>query len=210
MDCAKKSFKGGVFYCPVCHLANGNGKNCLNCKAASRLESVVAFFDYKESGAVSSLIKNFKYNFATDIHNLWENIFENFLSEIRSKSDWPIADITIIPVPLHSSRYRERGFNQADLLARAFFESLKKYQGEIDFDNTGLRRTRATKQQARLNRQERLENLKDAFLCEFKTPPKNVILVDDVFTSGATMRECARALEAAGVEKVFGLVMARD
>lgn len=209
-DCVHKSFFGGEFYCPVCHRKNSNGKNCFNCQAVSDLESVAAFFNYQENKAVSELIKNFKYHFARDINTLWSQISQDFLDSMWSAGNWPSADFAIIPIPLHSRRRRERGFNQANLIAQNIFEKLKKDHQGIDFDDHNLQRVKFTKQQAKLNRQERLANLRDAFAWVGAKSPKNVILVDDVFTSGATMQECARVLKKSGTEKVFGLVMARD
>lgn len=210
-DCVHKSFTGGEFYCPVCHLKNLNGKNCLNCEAVSRLEAVAAFFNYQSSSAVRELIKKIKYNLATDINQLWFQIIADFLNAIWQAGDWPINDITIIPVPLHRKRRRERGFNQAQLIARNIFEVLKKDHQDIQFDDLSLQRIKFTKQQAKLNRAERLINLEGAFawVGDVKLS-KNIILVDDVFTSGATMQECARVLKNAGAQTVRGLVMARD
>lgn len=210
-SCRGKSFNGGEFYCPVCHLKNSNGKNCFNCQAASSLEAVVAFFNYQNNKAVSELIKTFKYNLATDINNLWFQIMTELVSIIWQAGNLPIQDVAVVPVPLHSRRRRERGFNQAQLIAQNIFEVLKKDHPDIRLDDFSLQRIKFTKQQAKLNRAERLSNLNGAFVCQGDiTLPKNIILVDDVFTSGATMQECARVLKFAGAQKVYGLVMARD
>lgn len=210
-DCVKKSFKGGEFYCPVCHIKNLSGKNCYNCQAVSSLEAVAAFFNYQENKAVSELIKKFKYNLVTDINQLWSQIVKEFLSTIWQKGELPNGHLLIVPVPLHHRRRRERGFNQADLIAQNIFEVLKKDYPDIWLDNLSLQRIKFTKQQARLNRSQRLENLNGAFGWRGQNPiGQNVILVDDVFTSGATMQECARVLKTAGAQKVYGVVMARD
>lgn len=210
-SCVGKSFADGEFYCPVCHLKNLNGQNCINCQAASSLEAVVAFFNYQNNKAVSELIKKFKYNLATDINNLWFQITTEFLNIIWQAGNLPIQDVTVMPVPLHSRRRRERGFNQAQLIARNIFEVLKKDHPDIQLDDLNLQRIKFTKQQAKLNRAERLSNLNGAFVWSGgNVLSKNIILVDDVFTSGATMQECARVLKSAGAQKVYGLVMARD
>ncbi len=210
-DCVRKSFTGGEFYCPVCHLKNLNGKNCLQCEAVSSLEAVAAFFNYQSSPAVRELIKKFKYNLATDINKFWFQVIVDFISTVWQTSGWPISDIIIIPVPLHRKRRRERGFNQAQLIARNIFEVLKKDHPNIQFDDLNLQRMKFTKQQAKLNRAERLINLEGAFAWSGDVVlSKNIILVDDVFTSGATMQECARVLKNSGANKVYGLTMARD
>lgn len=111
---------------------------------------------------------------------------------ISEQGDW-----TLIPVPLHSRRRREREFNQAAEIAR--FASK-----HCDFTVVeALKRTRYTTQQAHLDRQERLENLHDAFTLRSShrlresLKGKNLLLVDDVFTTGTTVNECARVLRDA-------------
>lgn len=210
-DCIQKSFFGGEFYCPVCHQKNIDGKNCVNCQAVSSLEAVAAFFNYQESKAANELIKIFKYNLASDINSVWRQVSSDFLLKIWAMGQWPTDDLAIIPIPLHPRRQKARGFNQANLIAKNIFEVLKKDHKNIHFDGSSLKRIRFTKQQAKLSRAERLINLKDAFVWQSDNlPNKNIVLVDDVFTSGATMQECARLLKNAGAQKVYGLVMARD
>lgn len=111
----------------------------------------------------------------------------------------------IVPVPLHSGRLRQRGFNQALLLARAFFP--KDHRLQVDF----LRRIRPTPPQTGFNGAERRRNLKNAFAV---TEPgrirgKKILLVDDVFTTGTTADECARTLKKAGAAEVLVLTLAR-
>lgn len=103
-----------------------------------------------------------------------------------------VEGFTIVPVPIHWTRRCFRGFNQTELLVEAFPpEQL----------GTGLiQRIRATKPQARLNPEEREANLFGAFAGG--TAPDKVLLVDDVYTSGHTARECARVLKSAGARQV--------
>jgi len=165
------------------------------------LDGVTAFFKYNESAAVGKLIKNFKYNYARGIIDVWRQIINNRLSEISAFN----YKAVVVPVPLHSRRLRERGFNQAGLLAQIIGASLN-----LKLEETGLKRIRYTNQQARLTGMERRQNLKSAFVWNMSVSvPYEVILVDDVFTTGATMQQCARILKAVGVKKVWGLVMAR-
>jgi ComF family protein len=105
----------------------------------------------------------------------------------------------IIPVPLHPRRARERGFNQAELIARRLGRPM----------NTRLlRRRKNTPSQTGLSRGERQRNLAGAFELRSK-PPRTVILVDDVYTTGSTMHEIARTLKRAGTECVEVLTVAR-
>lgn len=112
----------------------------------------------------------------------------------------------ILPVPLHLKRLRQRGFNQALLLARAFFPGQKQ---KIRFDL--LHRQRWTAPQTGMNGSQRRKNLKNAFVVAKAEKIKNrrLLLVDDVFTTGSTVNECARVLRAAGAAEVSVFTLAR-
>ncbi len=111
----------------------------------------------------------------------------------------------LIPVPLHASRLRERGYNQALELARPLAQALA-----IPLRHDVLSRTRATPAQANLDAKARRRNLKGAFsIAETVALPAHVVVVDDVMTTGATLRECARTLLRAGVARVDVWALAR-
>jgi len=111
----------------------------------------------------------------------------------------------VMPVPLHSVRLRERGYNQALELARPLARALA-----IPLLSGGIVRTRATPAQSGLDARTRRRNLRDAFaLAENVVLPAHVALVDDVMTTGATLRECAKTLLRAGVERVDVWAIAR-
>ncbi|MCD8120985.1 MAG: ComF family protein [Clostridiales bacterium] len=115
------------------------------------------------------------------------------------------ADV-LVPIPIHSSRRRERGYNQAEELAGR----LGKRWG-IPVDRRLLVRSRRTAPQRELNPAERLANLQAAFAVHLARSeadvPKRVILIDDIYTTGSTMEACTRVLKQAGVEKVHFLVI---
>jgi ComF family protein len=203
----KKEF--GVFYCPVCHRKNTNGHPCNQCRAATPLNGVAAFLNYEEHSAIAELIRQFKYQFAYDINDVWEKIINLYLNKIILQMDIKSSAPIIIPVPLHQKRQRERGFNQADLIGRLVFEHLQK-SWPVGFNNVNLQRKKPTKQQAKLNRLDRIKNLEGVFAWNESIPGKSIILVDDVYTSGTTLNECALVLKQAGAQKVFGLTLARD
>jgi ComF family protein len=110
----------------------------------------------------------------------------------------------IIPVPLHSKRLRERRFNQSALLAQELAKRTKK----LYLPDT-LLRIRSTQPQKGLSAKDRRENVRGAFAMTRPLMEKNILLIDDVFTSGATLNECAKVLKAAGAEKVGVLTIAR-
>jgi ComF family protein len=114
------------------------------------------------------------------------------------------ADV-IVPVPLHTRRLRERGYNQAALLAR----ELGKGVG-LPVLERALIRVRYTSPQVDLNAEERKENVQGAFHCPTdRVAGKSVLLVDDVYTTGATLEACSLALKQRGVLTVWALTLAR-
>jgi hypothetical protein len=124
-----------------------------------------------------------------------------------------VGTALVVPTPLHSSRKRERGFNQAELLARGLVRKLGRSGGEPipRVETNCLRRIRATAPQTGLSLAARRENIQGAFAVE---RPKivcgrTVVLVDDVMTTGATLSACALALKRAGALCVLALTLAR-
>lgn len=112
----------------------------------------------------------------------------------------------VMPVPLHSTRLKQRGFNQALLLADCVSA---KHRIPLSYDN--LLRVKPTRPQVELSEEERFRNVAGAFALqqpEFVVS-KRVLLVDDVFTTGATMQECASVLKRAGAVQVTALTLAR-
>lgn len=108
-----------------------------------------------------------------------------------------------VPVPLHTSRRRERGYNQSELLARVLSRHTK-----VPMRNW-LKRVRHTEQQAHLGAHDRRANVKDAFVADAGVHAKRIALVDDVLTTGATLAECALALKQAGATAVVAITLAR-
>jgi len=120
----------------------------------------------------------------------------------------------VVPVPLHAGRFRERGFNQAFLLIRDWQRMAAELPVQLPkmaVDREVLVRTRRTEPQTGLGRRPRLQNIKNAFGVsdEARIFQKKILLVDDVYTTGATVDECAGALLKAGAERVDVLTLAR-
>jgi ComF family protein len=111
----------------------------------------------------------------------------------------------VLAIPLHAARLAERGFNQAESLAREVARSLRR-----PLITNQMIRTRATEQQAHLDARARAENMRDAFSWQGALPPRRVLLVDDVYTTGATMAACAEALLTIGAEAIYGTALARS
>ena len=123
---------------------------------------------------------------------------------------WADARLVVIPVPLFAAKLRQRGFNQAELIAHAalrLLRSRERYALEKDV----LERSRDTQSQTGLTPHQRRENLRGAFrvTTRDKILGRDLLLVDDVFTTGATVSECARVLRRAGAARVWVATVAR-
>jgi ComF family protein len=189
--------------CPCCGRvylkAAGGDHHCGPCLAKPRhFSRARAIFLYEEP--VKEVIHRFKYQGKTACLPSFAKFAQNLpqMAELEGV-DW------IVPVPLHPSRLRERGFNQALLLARAFFPKDRRVAPGL------LTRIRPTEPQTSFNGAARRTNLKNAFavVTPHRLAGKNILLIDDVFTTGTTVNECARVLKKAGAAEVLVLTLAR-
>ncbi|NJK90363.1 MAG: ComF family protein [Blastochloris sp.] len=173
---------------------------CSNC-AGRRWHISRARAAYRAEGAVRELIHEFKYN--KEFHHLpqltsWlEEGFERFYAE----ESWD----ALVPVPLYPLRKREREFNQAEELARMLGRRRGLSVWKV------LERVKKTETQAKLRRSERLRNQKGAFCVKsgFDLKGRRLLIIDDVFTTGATVDACAQVLHQAGAEHLAVLTVAR-
>jgi ComF family protein len=124
-------------------------------------------------------------------------------SQMHEQNEWPLD--MVIPVPLSASRQRERGYNQAALLAYPF-----SLTSGLDYQPQALSRIRETPSQIGLTVKERHRNVHNAFSADNdKVFGRNILLIDDVMTTGATLDACAGALKAQGAGPVYALTLAR-
>ncbi len=198
----------GIWRCPLCKVENKTGATCVCCQKESFLDGVISLAPFYDPSPLSELLHDYKYSFAKDIENLWREMVEK--SKVFSKMNflWQEKNYFVF-IPLFPLRERWRGFNQARDLAEIFVaQAKKKFLEKEFFVANALKRVKPTKQQAKLNREERLQNVKDAFAIN-NHPPERVILVDDVFTTGATLQEAARVLKEAGTKEVWALTLFR-
>ena len=125
----------------------------------------------------------------------------------------PVGSIAIVPVPLHASKQRHRGFNQAELIVRSALKQLSSsiHGKRFELLDRALIRTRDTGSQIGLTRHQRRENLRGAFKVVHPTRVcgRNILLVDDVYTTGATASECTRVLLRAGAACVWVATVGR-
>jgi len=181
--------------------AAGDDHLCGLCLTTSyHFDSARAIILYQ--GTATTIIHRFKYRG----HTAGLSTFRSLQKQLPHLAAMAETADLIFPVPLHPAKLRQRGFNQAVLLARTFFPDQKK---KIALQN--LERVRRTDPQTSLSGKVRRRNLKNAF--EVRNPGmvkgKNVVLVDDVFTTGTTVNECAKELKKAGALEVRVLTLAR-
>ena len=201
-DCAKSL----VFLAPSCFLCgkrNLSGKTCPACNKKTAIRRFFAPFSYKNE-VIRSAIHLYKYGRARELGD----VFGEFLAGMLEFYEFePRQNMVFIPIPLHKSRKRERGFNQSEILT----EFLGTHFGLLAAADA-LSRVKNTLPQIEMEDDTgRRENIREAFLADRPEAIKNktIILVDDVSTSGATLEEAARALKKAGARSVWAAVIAR-
>lgn len=188
-----------ILDCPLCHAPSGNGFLCMACRAASGIDQIISVFHFKQKG-VQEIVHALKY----------ENIrsIAPWMGRCMAAS-WELhgsgTSECLIPIPLHSSRLREREYNQALLLAQSVGHEL-----HMQVVENLLVRSRATQSQTHLSFEERQKNVSGCFSAASHEFPKSILLIDDVFTTGATLAEAARSLRAHGAQSVSALVFAHD
>ena len=166
-----------------------------------------------ESGPLADVLTPFAYEgvVRTAVQHLKYRGLRSLVPEMARLMAWELAvtvppPFTLVPVPLHPARLRERGFNQAELLARELARLL-----DAPLSTGALRRTKDTSSQvATSTRAERLQNVREAFAPTDGVDGATIVLVDDVTTTGATLLAAAQALLSAGAARVYGLTFAHE
>ena len=155
------------------------------------------------SGPVQELIHRFKYGHRVHLSQPLGLLTARALAAFCSEA----APDLIVPVPLHRKRLRQRGYNQSQLIGGVLAK-----QWKVPLEVRNLRRVRWTEPQTSLHAEDRRVNVRDAFAVRDprRMEGKRVLLVDDVLTTGSTMRACAEALRQAGVTDVFAVTVARS
>jgi len=184
--------------CPECERPSIGGRTHPRCQKRFGIDGVLSFYPYK--GVVKQAIKGIKYKFAY-------RIAEDVLQMISEEQLIFLKHMILVPIPLHSSRLQMRGFNQAEIIATILS---KKYFLPIQINI--LKRVQKTPPQVEMRyRKERIENMKKVFAVSktYQLKKTAILLVDDVFTTGATMRSAAESLKKAGAETVWGVTIAQ-
>ena len=177
---------------------------CPDCKDKN-LAGLYFPFSYQDP-LVKNLICYFKYEpFLKDLAKLLGDCLRDYFFLLEEKPDF--SGFLVLPLPLDKARLKWRGFNQAKEVAKYFCQDFN-----LEIREDILFKVKRTKPQMELAKKERLENIKGAFLVKNKEVVQNrqVLLIDDVYTTGSTMEEAARVLKEVNAKEVWGLVLARE
>ena len=193
--------------CPICGKSALGGLTHPFCRRPLGLDGLTSMFVYK--GPVAKAIKKLKYKFVRDLAGELVELFLSFCGEEKLFSGFcRLPNVVLVPIPLHSQRLRWRGFNQAELLGELIAKNLG-----VKFIPNLLIRVKNTKPQVELDKGQRQINIRRAFIlnknCKLKIENWNFILFDDVWTTGATLKEAGKVLKRNGAKKVWGLTIAR-
>jgi len=186
--------------CPVCRRHQVTPSACQWCSSRSYLDQLWVVADYDQ--VIKSLVHTLKYQLAYQSVAVVTDVFGHF-----DRVDWDDQAV-LMPLPLHSRRERERGFNQAQLIAIAISEITGN-----QVVSSPVRRIIYRTHQAGLSAQQRRANIGEDFIFDPDkiniNPDQRIIIVDDVYTTGATMQAVGKVLKMNGFSKVSGVVLAR-
>lgn len=182
--------------CPVCSRPSIDGLTHLTCQRPQSLDGLTSIFIYQ--GIIKKVITNLKNRFVTDLGKTILELFLSFAGEDKVFTEFVTRkNVLLIPVPLYWQRKNWRGFNQAELLGKMIAKKLG-----IGFLPDLLVRIEDSKSKGafRINNKWSTSKLKS----------KNILLFDDIWLTGTTMRECTKVLKRKEVKKVWGLTLARQ
>lgn len=210
-SCQKKIKYLTLNICPVCEKASLHGTVHPVCQTRYSLDGLFSACLYE--GVIKKAIHYFKYR--PYLSDLATELFKILNKSIKINQDNLITQFInnerpiVVPVPLYKSRERKRGYNQSEILGRLL---AKKFN--LVFCPDLLVRIKPTKPQAYLKFHQRVENIKNAFSfnsgSKLLTPNfSNILLIDDIWTTGATLKAGANLLKRKGFKKVWGLTLAR-
>lgn len=185
--------------CPVCNEESLMGWTHKSCQKNDGLDGLISLFEYGDP-SVRKVVDSIKYDFNAE---LVTRLFEKIQIEVGIDFDF------VVPVPLHYYRNNWRGFNQAELIGKALCFQIPNAR----FEKILLRKVNTVQQVRMANKLERRKNVTGVFDLNFKSKcaglkGKNVLLVDDVFTTGSSMNECCLVLKREGARSVWGFVLA--
>ncbi|MBI2591545.1 MAG: ComF family protein [Candidatus Brennerbacteria bacterium] len=199
--CFNKIPLNQTLFCADCNRRLAQNKKICHLKTAFVLAAAGSY----ENDILRELILTFKYKKLKPVAGILAEILNRYIKNLNLD----FKKYEIIPIPLHQIRQKERGFNQAELIANTLI-AVNSNLRKSHF--LRLKRIKNNRPQAQIkNHNQRQENIRDCFqvVNPEKIKGKNIILLDDVSTSGATLEEAAKMLKKSGAKKIIGLVIAK-
>src|SRR5258708_24536222 len=199
---------GERLFSPYAFAEPGGESRCGVCQRIEPAFARAAAYGSYEGG-LRELIHLLKYNGVRPAAGVLGRMLAEAITSLEPR--FPASSVAVIPVPLYRGKRRQRGFNQADLIARAAIKVRGIESGRLHLCDRVLERKRETASQIGLTSHQRRENLRGAFHVVQPEAVRGleVLVVDDVYTTGATVSECARVLRRAGATKVWVATVAR-
>ena len=196
--CGERLAQGQSFY-------DQDETRCSLCQRAQPIFVKAAAYGSYEGG-LRELIHLLKYEHVRPASGVLGRMLADVIGDLHSLF---AGEVVVVPVPLHRSKFRQRGFNQAEEIGRKALKGLGC--STLMLAANVLERRRETQSQIGLSRHQRRENMRGAFAAARPEliRDREVLVVDDVFTTGTTVSECARVLRRAGASKVFVATVAR-
>ena len=203
--------------CAVCSHPSIDGMTHPGCRGRYTIDGTFVGLEYNP--VMKKLMYQFKYKpYLSDLSKfLSELLYESLIQKEEFAKLIDRKDFVFVPIPLFTSREKSRGYNQSELLAKRLS---KKFGLEV---KSLLTRIKDTKTQVGQTKKERRENLANAFALQTRNPTRfakaparrefeirNVLLVDDILTTGATLNSAANSLKRAGARRVFGIALAKE
>lgn len=158
---------------------------------------------FKYQGLIREKIINYKFNEKAYLYKTFVNFWLIDENTCRIISSYDI----IIPVPISKKRYKQRGYNQSELLAKEIAKNT-----EIKLEKKCLYKNKDIIEQSKLNKEDRAKNIQNVYNCKnsLKIENKKILLIDDIYTTGSTVNECSKVLKNNKVQKIGILTIAKD
>ena len=190
---------------PLCSICSKKieGLSCITVQKVHNKNFSKQAYLFKYGGIIREKLINYKFNEQSYLHETFANIIIKNEKICRFIKNYDI----IIPVPIHRKRYKQRGYNQTELIARKIAKNL-----DITVVTDVLVKEKNNKPQSDLTKTEREQNIKNVYRVQNsqKINNKTILIIDDIYTTGNTVKECSRMLQQAGASQIAVLTIAKD
>ena len=190
---------------PLCSICSKKieGLSCIKVQNVHNKNFSKQAYLFKYGGIIREKLINYKFNEQSYLHETFANIIIKNEKICRFIKNYDI----IIPVPIHRKRYKQRGYNQTELIARKIAKNL-----DITVVTDVLVKEKNNKPQSDLTKTEREQNIKNVYRVQNSQKIKNktILIIDDIYTTGNTVKECSRMLQQAGASQIAVLTIAKD